>query len=323
MTDAVRQWIRQHAHPLTTLAPHDPLADLAALHGLARDATVVALAASARQTHELSAIAHRMLRFLVEEMGFRSIALEGDDAARLHLDEFVRTGRGDPQALLADARSFWQTEEIVDVIRWMRAHNERHPHDQVRFAGVPDRAPLRPGNPQTVGDDIEQRLAENTIWWHEHTGDKIVYWGGLAHMVNGSTRTVSPPSPPPTHRNAGSYLRERFGSGYLCIGLTFHHGSLPYPVPAPPPDFAEAPLGDAGLDSFFLNLHAPGPASVRAWLNTPTRTRLIGPVYDPGDDAAHHLSGGSLAGWMDVIAHHRQVTPVRVISGEGRVGRLG
>ncbi|MEV0168926.1 erythromycin esterase family protein [Nonomuraea fuscirosea] len=313
MTETVRQWIRQHAHPLTTLAPHDPLADLAALRDLTRDATVVALASSARQAHELSAIAHRMLRFLVEEMGFRSIALEGDSAARLKLDEYVRTGRGDPQALLADARSFWQTEEIVEVIRWMRAHNERHPNDPVRFADVIDRAPLQLSNlPEMVGDAIEQRLAEDTIWWHEHTRDKIVYWGGLAHMVNGATRTVSPPSPPLTHRNAGSYLRERFGSGYLCIGLTFHHGSLPYHVPAPPPDFAETPLGDAGLDSFFLNLHAQSPAPVRAWLNAPARTRLIGPVYDPGNDAAHHLSGGSLANWMDIVAHHRQVTPVRL-----------
>jgi erythromycin esterase len=106
---------------------------------------------------------------------------------------------------------------------------------------------------------IERRLAEDTIWWHEHTGDKIVYWGGMAHMANAATRSVSPPSPPLTHRNAGSYLRERFGPGYLSIGLTFHHGSLPYRVPAPPADFAEAPLGAAGLEAFFLDLRAEGP----------------------------------------------------------------
>ncbi len=72
-------------------------------------------------------------------------------------------------------------------------------------------------------------------------------------------------------------------------------------------------MGDAGLDSFFLDLNAQSPAPVRAWLNTPARTRLIDPVYDPGNDAAHHLSGGSLADWMDIVVHHRQVTSVRLI----------
>lgn len=298
--------------------PPSPLTDLAPLRETTRDATVVALGASARQTYELSAIAHRMLRFLVEELGFRSIALEGDDAGRLKLDEYVRTGQGDPRALLAGARSFWQTEEILEVIRWMRAHNERHPADPVRFAGVPDRpqqvAPRLDALQGMVGDVIERRLAEDTIRWHEHTGDKIVYWGGMAHTANGATRTLSPPSPPLTHRNAGSHLREHFGPGYLSLGLTFHHGSLPSRVPAPPADFAEAPLGAAGLDAFFLDLRAEGPDVVQAWLDAPTRTRLIGPVYDPDNDAAHHLSGDSLSAWFDVIAHCRQVTPVHLIT---------
>jgi erythromycin esterase len=28
----------------------------------------------------------------------------------------------------------------------------------------------------------ERCLAGNTVWWYEHTGDKIVYWGGSAHL---------------------------------------------------------------------------------------------------------------------------------------------
>jgi erythromycin esterase len=68
------------------------------------------------------------------------------------------------------------------------------------------------------------------------------------------------------------------------------------------------------LDAFFLDLHAEGPDVVQTWLNASARTRLIGPAYDPDNDAAHHLSGGSLTDWFDVIAHCRQVTPVRLIT---------
>jgi erythromycin esterase len=53
---------------------------------------------------------------------------------------------------------------------------------------------------------------------------------------------------------------------------------------------------------------------VQTWRNASARTRLIGPGYDPENDAAHHLSGGSLTDWFDVIAHCRQVTPVRLIT---------
>lgn len=29
--------------------------------------------------------------------------------------------------------------------------------------------------------DLDHRMAKNMIWWHENTGDKVVYWGGIAH----------------------------------------------------------------------------------------------------------------------------------------------
>lgn len=301
MTEAVARWIEQHAHRLSTSDPGAPLADLRPLGGIVGDARVVAVGASNRQARELSVLSHRIVRFLVEEKGFRSLALEGDDAARLGLDEHIRTGAGDPRAMLAEARSFWRTEEILDVIGWMCSFNRRNPGDPVRFAGAPEISP--------VGGlaGIEQSLAEGTIRWHERTADKIVYWGGLAHTAVGDPRTVSPSSPPETHRNAGGHLREHFGAGYVSIGLTFHHGAA---VPAPPAEFADAALGATGLDAYLLDLRADGPAPVRAWLGAPAKTRLIGPEYDPADDAAHHLSGGSLVGWFDAVVHAREITPV-------------
>jgi hypothetical protein len=111
----------------------------------------------------------------------------------------------------------------------------------------------------------------------------------------------------------GSYLRERFGARYVSICLTFHHGAAPYPIPSPPPDFADATLGSADLDGYLLDLHTEAPASVRAWLDAPTRTRMIGPAYDPADNDAYRLSGGSLANWFDAIIHTQVVTPVGVI----------
>ncbi|MFD7547732.1 erythromycin esterase family protein [Streptomyces sp. NPDC059816] len=311
MTDQVTRWIGQHAHPLTTLDPAAPPTDLLPLADLVGDAAVVALGASTRQSHELSALAHRIVRLLVEERGFRSLALEGDDATRVGLDAYVSTGTGDPRALLAGARSFWRTAEILDLVHWMRAFNLRRPDDPVRFAASTVTGPV-PALDGMAG--IEWTLAEAAIQWHERTGDKVVYWGGLVHTAAGTATS------PTDHRNAGSYLRERFGTGYASLGLTFHHGTLPVAVPHPPTEYAEAVLGSAGPDAYLLDLRTGAPPAVRTWLTAPTSTRMIGPGYDPTEDADHHVTGGALTDWFDAVLHVRTVTPTGPLSPDEPAG---
>ena len=306
--DAAR-WVEDHARPLATTDPTAPLGDLRPFAESARDAGIVALAHSMRHSRELSALSHRLLRLLVEEHGFRSLALEGDDPVALGLAAYVAEGTGDPRAILAGARSFWRTGEILDVVRWMRAYNERHPEDPVRFAESPGPEPQFESL-----DHVERYLAESTAWWYERSGDKIVYWGGLAHMAVGSPRTVTPAQPgDATHHNAGSRLRERFGAAYTAVGLTFDHGTATYAFPSPPADFTETVLGAADHDAFTLDLRAGKGAgadpAVRAWLDAPTRTRLVGPVYDAARDADFHLTAPALGDLLDAVVHVREVTP--------------
>ncbi|GAA3147153.1 erythromycin esterase family protein [Streptomyces rectiviolaceus] len=304
-TGAAADWLTRHAHPFNTFDPYAELDDLRPLSDAVAGAEIVALGVGSRATHELSVLQHRMLRFLVEEQGFRSLVLEGDDPARLGLDSYVLTGAGDPAALLSEARSFLRTEEILDVLRWMRAHNERNPHDPVQLAALSSQSP-----PPGAGlAEIERALADDTIRWHERTRQKTVYWGGIAHTAVGDPRTVSSPEPQ-THRNAGGHLREHFGNGYASVALTFHHGT---DHPVPPVEFAEAVLGATDLPAYFLDLRARRPAAVDAWFGAPARTRLVGPFYDAREDARHHLSGGSLTEWFDAVAHVREVTQARFL----------
>ena len=395
--DDVTRWIEDNAHPLTAADPGSPLTDLEPLAQLVRDATVVGLGTSTRGAHELSTLMHRALRFLVEHLGFRSLAVEDDWTTGIQLNDYLRTGNGDPRALAADAWLPHRTEEFLDVIQWMRTYNERHRTDPVRIVGVdfnrvralaydavadyvrhaaPEQldeleahyATLRPAGgidehtewyrnqpdkqpfidharsahelvgalPAGEGDALalhhtsvvlnfyeyhatdslafaEQCLADNTIWWHDHTGDRTVYWGGTGHTANARTRNFSAPAPSEPMHNAGSYLRDHYGPRYVSIGLTFDHGDVPYPVPPPPRAFADAPLGAAELDTYLLDLHASHPPAVRTWLTSPAKVRLIGPRFDPNNNAAFHLTGGSLAEWFDIIIHHQATTPTRTL----------
>jgi hypothetical protein len=70
------------------------------------------------------------------------------------------------------------------------------------------------------------------------------------------------------------------------VGLTFHHGSASYAVPAPPADFVDATLGSTYMDAYLLDLHAPSPDPVREWLSRPAKTRLVGPAYNSAEQFA-------------------------------------
>ncbi|WP_159327668.1 erythromycin esterase family protein [Streptomyces tendae] len=310
--ETVTEWIKKNSHVLVNRKPDEPLDDLRPLAPLVRDARIVALGAAARQTHELSDVAHRIVRLLVEEEGFRSLALEGDDPGRLGLDVYVATGEGDPRVLLGKARPFWQTAEILGLVHWMRSYNERHPGDPVRFARFPAER-VRHATRLDGLAELERTLADGVNWWQQLTGDKVVYWGGMAHTAVGAPRTVSPSEPLESHQNMGGYLRERLGLDYRSVGLTMAHGSIGQPLPVPRPDFVDSLLHAAAGNraGYVLNLGTSQPQPIRRVLEAPTRTRLIGPFYDPRDDAAHHMSGGSLASWFDVVVHTQEVTPSR------------
>ncbi len=132
---SVNSWIERHARKLRTTVPGAPLSDLGHLRGVVGGAKIVALGEAVHSTAEISRLKHRVLRYLVEELGFRSIAWEDDWTLGLQLNEYVQTGRGDLRALMAEMSTAWQYEEVADVLEYLRDYNAKH-RDKVRFTGV-------------------------------------------------------------------------------------------------------------------------------------------------------------------------------------------
>jgi erythromycin esterase-like protein len=418
--ESVVGWIKSNAVRLNSTDPAAPPDDLAPVRAMVGNARVVALGESTHGAHEEATLKHRVLRFLVEQMGFRSIAWEEDWTMGLLLDDYIRTGRGDLNALLSETD--WNTREVAGVLRWLRGYNARHA-DKVRFVGVEfyatrplaydavttyvaEYAPallpelerhLRVVRPNTsnmadyvgwyfgvtdkspyirharqVYDLVEQlphspggraydlalqharqirsfyeffdlgsdqaaayrdsRAADNLRWWHRRTGHKIAYWAATPHTANAPGLQVSqPPTPTVRYDSAGSYLRRWYGNRYRSIGFTFDNGAVnagtgmppwtprPVQVPRPALDFAERPLGDAGLDQYALNLHADAPPAVRSWRQSSAKTRVIG-TYDPAKPGDYYMTGGSLSQWFDVIIHRQKVTPTQPQSIADRPG---
>uniref|UniRef100_UPI0006E16A6A erythromycin esterase family protein n=1 Tax=Streptomyces aureus TaxID=193461 RepID=UPI0006E16A6A len=116
-----------------------PFTDLRPLDRMIGSAKVVGIGEATHSSAEFFTAKHRIFEHLVERKGFTTFSLEANWSTGLLVDEWVRTGRGDIRAIMRDefqeSYRLWNTEEYLDLFRWMRRHNQLHPGHQVRFMG--------------------------------------------------------------------------------------------------------------------------------------------------------------------------------------------
>jgi erythromycin esterase len=134
---AVKSWITQSAIPLKTVNPQGPLDDLQPLRQIVGNASIVGLGEATHGAHEFFTMKHRLLEFLVEKMGFTMFSLEGSWSAGEQMNRYVLTGQGDAGAALQQFHfSIWNTQEMLALVKWVRAYNADPRHMQkVYFTG--------------------------------------------------------------------------------------------------------------------------------------------------------------------------------------------
>jgi erythromycin esterase-like protein len=123
-SDPTTEWIRANAIRLSTPEAGRGFADMQALKPLIGNARIVSLGEATHGTREFFQLKHRMLEFLATEMGFTIFSIEANMPESYRLNDYVLTGRGDPAELLRGIYFWtWDTEEVLDMIKWMRAFN--------------------------------------------------------------------------------------------------------------------------------------------------------------------------------------------------------
>lgn len=141
--NAVRHWIRDNAIPLRTVLPGSGFDDMQPLRKMIGSAHIVALGEATHGTREFFQLKHRMLEFLVNEMGFTIFGIEASMPEAFCINEYVLTGKGDPEKALASFYNWvWNTEEVLDMIKWMRSYNADPLHTKkVKFYGFDMQSP--------------------------------------------------------------------------------------------------------------------------------------------------------------------------------------
>lgn len=142
-------WVKANAVPLTSVNAGSGFDDLEPLRSVIGDARIVGLGEATHGTREHFQMKHRLVEFLATQMGFTIFSIEASTPESYAVDGYVTGGVGDPAALVAGMGFWtWRTEEVLDMVRWMRAFNEREASagsgKHIAFTGFDMQNPTQP-----------------------------------------------------------------------------------------------------------------------------------------------------------------------------------
>ncbi len=137
--DAFVAWAAKNAIPVTTTEPGKGFKDLQPIKKIIGNARVVALGESVHAAHEFYQVRHRLLEFLVEEMGFTAFAMETGFAEAVKINEYVLGRAEEPKQWKHNwfTWGFGYEKELQALVKWMRHYNENPRHTRkLHFYGI-------------------------------------------------------------------------------------------------------------------------------------------------------------------------------------------
>lgn len=129
-------WLEFISIPFTTVDPRADCSELIPFLDMVGEARVVALGEATHGSSEFFSMKHLVTKCLVEEKGFNLFAIEANLPESALINDYVLEGSGDPAVLLSGLYFWtWNTQEVLDMINWMREHNLNNPHSTIEFHG--------------------------------------------------------------------------------------------------------------------------------------------------------------------------------------------
>jgi erythromycin esterase len=128
-------WLKQQLKPIESVNPNVYSDDLKSFRQIVGKAKVVGLGECTHGSHEVFQMKHRLVADLVKRLDFTVFAIEADFAGAQLVNQYVQSGEGDSLTVLG-ALGFWTwyTDEVWQLIKWMKDYNQLHPN-KLTFTG--------------------------------------------------------------------------------------------------------------------------------------------------------------------------------------------
>ena len=142
-TDAQITQIKMETDSFSTVEPSSMVdlekvdfKDLGTFKAIVGDAKIIALGESTHGTSEFFKVKHRLLQYAILEMGVRVFVLEDNQLLVEKINGFVLYGIGEAEVLIKGLFAVWNTTEMLNLIKWLRFYNVKHPDKMVEFVGM-------------------------------------------------------------------------------------------------------------------------------------------------------------------------------------------
>jgi erythromycin esterase len=117
-------WLRNNAIKIKTVEAGNGFDDLQPLKKIIGNSRIVGLGENTHGTSEVFRMKHRLVEFLIEDMGYSVFAIEANLPEAYRINDYVLNGNGDPKDLLKGLNLWpWNTQEVLDMVLWMREYN--------------------------------------------------------------------------------------------------------------------------------------------------------------------------------------------------------
>ncbi|MBS1894407.1 MAG: erythromycin esterase family protein [Actinobacteria bacterium] len=211
-------WPGQHELLRETQPLSDGSGDYDRLLELIGDNPIVMIGEASHGTHEFYRERARITRRLIEEKGFRAVAVEADwpDAYRVNRYVHGATEDGDAEEALRGFRRFptwmWRNAEVLDFVGWMREHNRlADAGEEASFFGL-DLYSLASSTAAVIDylesvDPEAARRARRRYGCFEDFGGDQAYGRAVTFGVSESCRRGVVDQLVELRRDADSYLR--------------------------------------------------------------------------------------------------------------------
>jgi len=138
--EEVTAWLKANAIRLATVEATGDFADMAPLKARLEDARIVGMGEATHGTREFQQFKRRMFRFLVEQLGFTVFGIEANWPESLEVNRYVLGADVNPLPSLGFG--WWQTEDMMALLHWMRQYNQDPAHTRkLKFYGFDMQVP--------------------------------------------------------------------------------------------------------------------------------------------------------------------------------------
>lgn len=117
-------WLKNNVKTFSSAEPNTDDKDLGFLKEMVGNAKIVSLGEGTHGTHEFFSMKHRIIKYLIEKMGFTVFAIEANMPEARKVNNYVLNGIGNPKDVLAGLYFWtWNTQEVLNMLEWMREYN--------------------------------------------------------------------------------------------------------------------------------------------------------------------------------------------------------